>query len=322
MASWPYGVAAWARNRAFDRGWKTVHRAAVPVVSIGNLTLGGTGKTPCVEWVARFFREQDVQVAVVSRGYGSDAGRNDEAMVLEENLPDVPHLQDPDRVAAAGRAVEELESELLVLDDGFQHRRLHRDLDVVLIDASCPPAHDRLFPRGTLREPVGGLRRAGAIVLTRCDQVPARDVEAICEWLARRWPSTPVATTEHRPVELVGDGGSTRPTERLTGAPVGAFCGIGNPAAFRKTLEGIGAAVTNFRAFPDHHAYSRADVDDLTRWAETLPPDAVIATTQKDWVKLRLPALAGRPLWAVRIGLTFRSGQDAFTAALERVPRS
>jgi len=319
MASWPYGAAAWVRNRAFDRGWKAVHRVAVPVVGIGNLTLGGTGKTPCVEWVARFFREREVQVAVVSRGYGTDAGRNDEAMMLEENLPDVPHLQDPDRVAAAERAVEELESELIVLDDGFQHRRLHRDLDVVLIDASCPPARDHLFPRGSLREPVGGLRRAGAIVLTRCDQVPAGDVDAIRDWLARRWPNTPVATTEHRPVELTGDGGSTQPTERLTGAPVGAFCGIGNPAAFRKTLEGIGAVVTNFRAFPDHHAYSRGDVDELTRWAETLPPDAVIATTQKDGVKLRLPALAGRPLWAVRIGLTFRSGQDAFTAALERV---
>ena len=291
----------------------------MPVVSIGNLTLGGTGKTPCVEWVARYFREREVQVAVVSRGYGTETGRNDEAMVLEENLPDVPHLQDPDRVAAAERAVEELESELIVLDDGFQHRRLHRDLDVVLIDATSPPARDRLFPRGTLREPVGGLRRAGAVVLTRCDQVPTDEVEAIRAWLARRWPNTPVAATEHRPVELVGDEGLTSPVEQLAGKPVGAFCGIGNPAAFRKTLEGIGAVVANFRAFPDHHAYARADVEDLTCWAESLPPGAVIATTQKDWVKLRLPALAGRRLWAVRIGLTFRSGQDAFTAALERV---
>ena len=152
LASWPYGFATWARNRAFDRGWKTVHRAAVPVVSVGNLTLGGTGKTPCVEWVAKFFRERGVQVAIISRGYGAEAGRNDEAMVLEENLPDVPHLQGADRVARAATAVEELESELLVLDDGFQHRRIHRDLDVVLIDATCPPTRDRLFPRGTLRE--------------------------------------------------------------------------------------------------------------------------------------------------------------------------
>jgi tetraacyldisaccharide 4'-kinase len=286
---------------------------------VGNLTLGGTGKTPCVEWVTRFFRERDVQVALVSRGYGADAGRNDEAMVLEENLPDVPHLQDPDRVAAAVRAVEELESELLVLDDGFQHRQLHRDLDVVLIDATGPPARDYLFPRGTLREPVSGLRRAGVIVLTRCDQVPASEVDAIRTWIARRWPNTPVATTEHRPVELVGGDGATTPVEALAGTPVGAFCGIGNPAAFRTTLESLGASVAQFRVFPDHHCYTRADVDDFTRWAETLPAGAAIATTQKDWVKLRVPTLAGHPLWAVRIGLAFRDGEGAFAAALERV---
>ena len=319
LASWPYGFGSWARNRAFNRGWKTVHRAAVPVVSIGNLTLGGTGKTPCVEWVARFFRERDVQVAIISRGYGAEAGRNDEAMVLEENLPDVPHLQGADRVERAATAVEELESELLVLDDGFQHRRLHRDLDVVLIDATCPPTRDYLFPRGTLRESAGGLKRAGAILLTRCDQVSAGEVDTIRAWLSRRWSNTPVATTEHRPVELMGCEGATAAVECLAGKPVGGFCGIGNPAAFRHTLESLGATVANFRAFPDHHAYTRADVDDLTRWAETLPADAVIATTQKDWVKLRVPALADRPLWAVRIGLNFRDGQDAFASVLERV---
>jgi tetraacyldisaccharide 4'-kinase len=318
VASWPYGLGAWWRNRAFDRGRRPVFRAAVPVVSVGNLTLGGTGKTPCVEWVARFFREHGVQVAILSRGYGSEAGRNDEAMVLEENLPDVPHLQDPDRVAVAERAVEELESELLVLDDGFQHRRLHRDLDIVLIDATCPPTRDYLLPRGTLREPASGLRRAGAIVLTRCDQVPAAEVDAIRAWLAARWPNTPVATTEHRPTALVNEGTSAA-VETLAGQRVGAFCGIGNPTAFRHTLETLGATVADFRAFPDHHAYALADVEELTRWASTLPPGAVIATTQKDWVKLRVKELAGHPLWAVRIGLTFRAGEAAFAEVLERV---
>jgi tetraacyldisaccharide 4'-kinase len=319
LASWPYALGAWWRNRAYDRGRKEVKRAAVPVVCVGNLTTGGTGKTPCVEWVARFYRGRGVQVAIVSRGYGAQGGRNDEAMVLEENLPDVPHLQDPDRVAAAGRAAEELESELVVLDDGFQHRRLHRDLDIVLIDATHPPARDYLLPRGTLREPAGGLRRAGAILLTRCDQVPAGEVEAIRTWLARRWPQTPVATTEHRPVALVRGESETEPAEVLAGRTVGAFCGVGNPAAFRRTLEAMGATVAAFRAFPDHHGYTRADVDELMRWARTLPADAVIATTQKDWVKLRLAELAGRPLWAVRIGLAFRDGEAEFVKVLERV---
>jgi tetraacyldisaccharide 4'-kinase len=319
LASWPYGLGAWTRNRLFDRGWKAVHQAAVPVVSVGNLTLGGTGKTPCVEYVARFYRELGVQVAILSRGYGGEAGRNDEAMVLEENLPDVPHLQDPDRAGAAGRAVEELESELLVLDDGFQHRRLHRDLDIVLIDATRPPARDYLFPRGTLRESAGGLRRAGAVVVTRSDQVSAGEVGAIRGWLARRCPGKPVATTEHRPVDLLG-GDAPEPVETLRGRAVGGFCGIGNPAAFRRTLESLGATVADFRAFPDHHAYTREDVGDLTRWAAAaFPPGTRIATTQKDWVKLRVPELAGRPLRAVRIGLAFRDGQDAFDAELRRV---
>jgi tetraacyldisaccharide 4'-kinase len=145
-ASWPYRLGVRVRNGLFDRGWKTVHRVPVPVVSVGNLTLGGTGKTPFVEYVARFYRDLGVRVAILSRGYGSDAGRNDEAMVLEENLPDVPHLQDRDRVALANTAVEELEAELLILDDGFQHRRLHRDLDIVLIDATCPPTCDGCSP--------------------------------------------------------------------------------------------------------------------------------------------------------------------------------
>jgi tetraacyldisaccharide 4'-kinase len=282
----------------------------VPVVSVGNLTLGGTGKTPCVEYVARFYSDLGMQVAILSRGYGAAHGPNDEALVLEENLPDVPHLQDPNRSAAADRAVEELESELLVLDDGFQHRRLHRDLDIVLIDATRPPQRDYLFPRGTLREPVSGLNRAGAILLTRCDQVDPAAVSEHRDWLARRFPGKPVATTEHRP---------TAEADELRGKTVGAFCGIGNPAAFRRTLEALGATVAAFRAFPDHHPYTRADVDDLRAWANGLPADAVVATTQKDWVKLRLPDLAGRPLRAVKVELAFRDGQETFDAALRQV---
>jgi tetraacyldisaccharide 4'-kinase len=132
LASVPYGGVVRLRNWLFDKGWKRSARPAVPVVSVGNLTLGGTGKTPCVEYVAKFYRRHDVRVAILSRGYGSDNGRNDEAMVLEQNLPDVPHLQGADRVALAHVAVEELESQLVILDDGFQHRRLARDLDLVL----------------------------------------------------------------------------------------------------------------------------------------------------------------------------------------------
>jgi tetraacyldisaccharide 4'-kinase len=317
----PYGVGAWARNRLFDLGLCKPTRAPVPVVSVGNLTLGGTGKTPCVESVAGFYRELGLSVAVLSRGYGADAGRNDEAMVLEENLPDVPHLQGADRVELATAAVEELESEVLVLDDGFQHRRLARDLDLVLIDATRPLRGEYLFPRGLLREPVSGLNRAGLVVLTRVDQVEPEVLEGERRWLRERFPALPVATAVHAPIALVNTDKS-RDVMELNGKSVGAFCGIGNPEAFRRTLTDIGAEVVAFRAFPDHHPYTRADVDDLQFWAAKLPPAALIATTQKDIVKLRLTELAGRPLWAVRVGMRFTDGEDVFREKLRAVVTS
>lgn len=313
IASWPYGLGVRWRNRQYDRGRRSIHRAGVPVVCVGNLSLGGTGKTPCVEYVARFYRELGIAVAILSRGYGADAGRNDEAMVLEENLPDVPHLQGADRANLATVAVEELEAELLVLDDGFQHRRLHRDLDIVLIDATCPPHRDFLFPRGTLRESASSLKRAGAILLTRCDQVEPGEVNAIREWLGNRFPGVPVATTEHRPTEE---------SWSLRGKAVGAFCGIGNPTAFRRTLEDLGANAIAFQSFPDHHPYSREDVNELRAWANALPADAEIATTQKDWVKLRLADLAGRPLRTIRIAMAFRNGEEEFQDVLRRIAPS
>jgi tetraacyldisaccharide 4'-kinase len=283
----------------------------VPVVSVGNLTLGGTGKTPCVEYLARFYRERDVRVAILSRGYGSTGGRNDEALVLEDNLPDVPHLQGADRVALAAVAVEELEAELLILDDGFQHRRLARDLDVVLLDATDPFGQGRLFPRGLLREPPSSLRRADAVVLTRCDQPPQTDVNNLTDSVRRLAPGRPVVATTHSPVAWMQHSYPDRPPESFRGRPVAAFCGIGNPEGFRRTLRDVGVKPIAFRAFADHHAYTRADVDDLRKWARQLPADAALATTQKDAVKLRIDRLGERDLFALRIGLHVGPGLDA-----------
>src|SRR5262249_46216147 len=159
--------------------------------------------TPCVEYVARFFRDRELRVAILSRGYGGGQGPNDEALVLEEDLPDVPHLQGPDRAELAAVAVEELESEVLVLDDGFQHLGLARAPDVVLIDATQPWGHGYLLPRGLLREPPSSLRRAGVVVLTRCDQVDATALTALRQRVARLAPKVPIAEAVHRPEGLV-----------------------------------------------------------------------------------------------------------------------
>ena len=317
LASVPYGWATALRNRLFDRGWKGTERAAVPVVSVGNLTVGGTGKTPCVEYVARRLRQWDRRVAILSRGYGSDQGPNDEALVLEENLPDVPHLQGADRVALATVAVEELESEVLVLDDGFQHRRLARDLDLVLLDATEPWGFGYVLPRGLLRESPRGLRRAGAVLLTRCDQADAAALARLRERVARLAPQAPLIETSHRPTAWIDAEHRTRPLDHWRGKAVLAFCGIGNPEAFRRTLLDLGMTVRAFRAFPDHHPYSRNDVEDLRTWARHPATEGVVVTTQKDLVKLRLTRLGECELAALRIELHLHSGADALDRKLK-----
>jgi len=319
LASVPYSAAVRARNWLYQLGWKQSFWASVPVISVGNLTVGGTGKTPCVEYVARFCREQGLRVAILSRGYGSAGGWNDEALLLEENLPDVPHLQGADRVALAQAAVEELESEVLVLDDGFQHRRLRRDLDVVLIDATNPWGHGYLLPRGLLREPRSSLRRAGVIVLTRCDQVSLPMLRRFREEISLIVPGVPVAVTVHQPVELVDAEQRTELLALVKQSPVAAFCGIGNPEAFRRTLADLGAEVCAFRSYSDHHAYTRADVQGLRTWAGQQPEHSLVLTTQKDLVKLRLTQLSGRRVWALRVRLEIQSGQGELNEQLSRV---
>ena len=317
-ASGPYAAVMASRNRLYDAGILRRVRVPVPVIVVGNLSTGGTGKTPCVEAIARFYRERDVRVAIVSRGYGSETGNNDEAMVLEENLPDVPHLQGADRVAQALTAVQELESELLILDDGFQHRRLHRDLDIVLLDATQPYFEQHLLPRGPLREPARQLHRAGVVVLTRCDQATVESVsEQRCR-LARLVPDGIAVEAVHVAIELIGSDGRTAALDTVRGQSVFAFCGLGNPAAFRRTLADLGANVVEFVTFPDHHGYTREDVAALARRAGQLPSGGLALTTQKDFVKLRAAELGGRPLWAVRVGLRFREGEDRLHGLLAR----
>jgi tetraacyldisaccharide 4'-kinase len=319
LLSLPYSLCVRLRNAAFDRGWRRVERAAVPVISVGNLTAGGTGKTPCVELVARFYRDLDRRVAILSRGYGAAGGMNDEALVLEQNLPDVPHLQGADRAALARVAVEELESEVLILDDGFQHRRLGRDLDLVLIDATNPWGHGHLLPRGLLREPVTGLRRAHLVLLTRCDLVPADTLEAIRQRVRGIAPQLPLVESIHEPAAWQNASGSEQPTAALQGRPIAAFCGLGNPDGFRRTLDRLGLDMVAWRTFPDHHAYTREDVDELRRWARAQPAEAALVTTQKDLVKIKLDRLGERALWALRIRLAVTANEGALHEKLRAV---
>jgi tetraacyldisaccharide 4'-kinase len=305
LAEIPYGAAVAYRNRQFDHG-KRIHRVSVPVISVGNLTVGGTGKTPMVEWLAKWFRQRGVRIALISRGYGAAAGaRNDEALELEQKLPDVPHLQNPDRVAAAETAIEEFESQLLLLDDAFQHRRIHRDLDLVMIDALEPFGYGHLLPRGLLREPLSSLRRADVIVLSRADAVDAARRAEIRNIVARYAPGATWIEVAHRPVALVSSDGRQTELPSLSDKQVVAFCGIGNPAGFRHTLKSCGFILSDFREFPDHRGYTPTDIEQLIAWSR--PADAIICT-DKDLVKIGVPTLGSVPLWALRIGLAIEVG--------------
>lgn len=350
IAEWPYTWVVNYRNRGYDQGKKQTHHVEAPVICVGNLTLGGTGKTPMVHYIARWFRHRGIRVGIVSRGYGSDGDRqNDEARELSAKLPDVPHVQNPDRVAACEMAIDELGMQVILLDDGFQHRRLERDLDIVLIDALEPFGFDHVFPRGTLREPTSALQRAHAVVLSRADLVDDQERNQIRSRVQQLAPSAVWIEVAHQPTELASSGSfllsgteasaydpkidrqpassSTHDPQSMSsprldvsmlrGRNVLAFCGLGNPAGFRNTLLQCGANIVDFRFFPDHHSFGRNDIESLQHWVSQHRPELVICT-HKDLVKIEVDELSGVPLRVLMVELSVTQGQDRLTELLER----
>lgn len=322
-----FGALSGARARLFDLGLLPAARLDVPVVSVGNLSTGGTGKSPCVALVCRELRARGRRPAVLSRGYAAPGdGANDEALVLARELPDLPQRSDPDRLRGGERLVEESGCDVVVLDDGFQHRSLARDLDLVLVDALRPwglPAPSAggapvraLLPRGLLRERPSALARADLLVLTRTDQLERERLAELEEELESLAPGRPIAHAIHRPRtlrRLVPDARDTH-LDALAGRLVDVVSGIGNPAALEATLHGLGARVAQHRAFPDHHAYRPADLEGLgagERW---------IVTTEKDAVKLErldLPQRAALRVLGVELELVRGAGVlDALLDAL------
>ena len=324
VAEAPYRAGVWWRNRRYDKRSILTHHVEAPVVSIGNLTLGGSGKTPMVKWVCRKLREEGVRVAILSRGYGAQEGKvNDEALELEHALPDVPHLQDPDRVAMAHTAIEELAAQALVLDDGFQHRRLGRDLDIVLLDATEPFGFGRVFPRGALREPVASLNRADVVCLTRADLVEESARREIHARIARIAPHALWCESITTPRSLIGLDSSGKvaieePVESIQGRRILAFCGLGNPAAFRATLNGLGAEIVEFIEFPDHYAYWREDIERLESSVRSCDAELALCT-HKDLVKVMLSELGETPLRALTIESKLVRGEEGLNKQLRRI---
>ena len=314
-----YAIAMRLRNALFNVGLRRPQRVGVPVVSIGNLTTGGTGKTPLVALVVDWARAQKLRAGIISRGYRSlSVAGNDEKLVLELLCPGVPHVQNRDRIAAARELLSTSDADLLVADDAFQHRRLHRDLDIVLIDALNPFGFGHLLPRGLLRESRSSLSRADVVILTRANQVTESERQAIwCE--VRRWkPSVAEIEVAFVPQRLRARDGRLQPdsTEPMLG-----FCGIGNPAAFHQTLGEKGISCVGWREFPDHYHYAAADLAELATQARESGATALV-TTLKDLVKLPDSAIEGLPIWAVEIeARVVRGADDLHAALMQIIPR-
>jgi tetraacyldisaccharide 4'-kinase len=298
------------------------------VVSVGNITVGGTGKTPAVSMLAGWARQEGYRTAVLSRGYGgsyqsdvlevSDGVRvkataqeaGDEPYLLAKKLQGTPVIVSKKRFAAGMYARERFGCDLFILDDGFQHVTLKRDLDLVLIDGNDGFGNGHLLPLGPLREPIAQLARADAYVITRCRNSSAGD--PLLAFLKERFPGKPVFHGEHIPERVLfpsGDGAQS--PLFLGGKRVLAFAGLARPRVLRETLTRLGADVVHFREFRDHHPFTYEDLQDLILAKEGMDAEYLI-TTEKDWVRMG-HLVSGRPdVGYLQVRFRLKGGEGGF----------
>lgn len=325
-----YRAAVRARLGAYRRGWAPRAKLPAPVVSVGNLTFGGTGKTPTVIALVRDLVRRGRHPAVLTRGYGRSVSdqvvlvgpghgasvdrAGDEPLEISARLPGVPVVVDRDRVRG-GIAALARGADVLVLDDGFQHLRLERDLDLVLIDAGDPWGGGRLPPAGRLREPVDALTRADAVLVTKVAGAADPVVDEIRRHVDRVAPETPVLAATLEPVAVRRPEGPAEP-QVLDGARVVAVAALGRPEGFAELLRRAGADVVATRFLPDHHRFSDRDLADVC--AAAAMHDAVIVTTAKDAVKMA----EDEPVWVVHVSMVPVDGSwDALWRLLPELDR-
>lgn len=340
VASLIYGLVIRIRNVAYDVVPGTVTRAGVPVISIGNITVGGTGKTPMTVEIARRIVAREHRVAILTRGYKGERrvkpsasapggvaveAESDEAMLLRRNCPQATVVIHPKRVVGA-RAATDAGAECLVLDDGFQHRRLGRDLDIVLVDALAPFGFGCMLPRGLLREPRSSLKRADLIVITRSDQISDSERKLLRGRIERIADRPPIVEATHRIVEFMDLKGERVPLERAEAMRAVIFAGIANFDGYRKSVEELGVEVVAAYEYPDHHDYTRDEIVGLRDVAETLEANAIL-TTEKDAVKLEHRWQDGIcRLLVVKLAIQFDADGDRILetkldALLNRIPK-
>ena len=309
-----YAMAMTRRNRGFATDTKSSVKLARPTISVGNITTGGTGKTPTVRWLANQFVRRGHRPAILMRGYGADEnGFSDEQAELQQSLQNVEGgaicvVANPDRVAGAATALQQdASAAVFILDDGMQHRRVQRQFELVLINAAEPFGFGRVFPRGMLREPLTGLSRASAFLLTHASETEAAWIELI-ERRLRQFSSAPVFRSDHQITRFVDSAGAVM---NPSGRKAFAFCGIGSPQSFFAPLALRQEFLVGKRAMADHHVYQLADLQQLQSEAKKAGAE-VLVTTEKDWVKVsRVMNGASQqtgtqlPIWRAQLELTF-----------------
>jgi tetraacyldisaccharide 4'-kinase len=327
-----FRAAVAARGVLYARGLLRSARPPVPVLSVGNVAVGGAGKTPAALAIAERLLARGRRVAILSRGYGAvrrdprivSDGRSmllgaaeggDEPVLLARRLPRAAVLCGPHRAALARVAVEQLAADALLLDDGFQHRALARDLDVVVLDAANPAGNGHLLPRGPNREPLAAVRRSRLAWLSRVDQAAPAALEVLREQVRRLTGRTPVES-RHAPVDVV-DGALVRSlgAGALRGKKVAIVCGIARPGSFRRTVEALGAEIAGEHLFPDHHRFAAEDVAAALLQVHGRRCDLVV-TTEKDAVRLPSALAADARVCAVRIRAEIVRGEEELEAEI------
>ena len=245
---------------------------------------------------------------------------NDEYLLLKENIPDVPNLLNKNRIKSGFDAIKHFNAEYLILDDGFQHIKLTRDLDIVVIDALNPFGNEYMLPCGILREPLEELKRADMFILTHTDQCNKNKISFIINRLREFSNNTPIVETVHKPIclESITDN-TTIEINYLNNKKVFAFCAIGNPLSFKKSIESSGAKIIGFHASPDHHIYSDAELNELNKKAQNIKPDAIIIT-QKDKVKIKNSSLTwNSPVWSLKVKINIVKGFEIFENKINKI---
>lgn len=324
-----YSAVISLRNWTFEQQIIKSNQLPIPVISVGNLTAGGTGKTPIVLFLAEWLFSMGHRPAIVMRGYGakvdlskshlvsdgsghqlsiSEAG--DEATQLVKKMPGLPVWIGANRFTSGLEAIKKNKADVILMDDGFQHRKLFRDVDIVVIDALQPWGYCHVLPRGLLREKVTGLQRADIAVITRSDLLPEVELNRLKAKIQKHSPEIPIFETAHEPRKVIDlSGQDVISLSECQGKKVHLFCGLGNPQGFFQTARNAGFSVTGQTAFPDHHSYEENEIQSLCDQARDEGAIALL-TTEKDGVKLENFVNCSLPIWQLTIEVSFGNAEE------------